>query len=73
MKFEKPIKLIIHENGRATLYFGNDILQEVDECSGLDSACEIFNKMMKEKHLNYRLKSAAEEVLKGCLRCDNEI
>ena len=60
----EKIAFVVHENGRATLYEGGKILQEVDECSGLDAACKIFNSMMEKRHLSYRLQSNWPEIWK---------
>ena len=63
----EKIAFVVDEYGRATLYCGNIVLQEVDECSGLGEAIDIFNKLMKQRHLSYRLASGFTEMFKEIL------
>lgn len=60
----EKVLFIVHENGRATLQVGNTIIQEIDECSGLDKAILAFNDLMASRHLSYRLASGFAEMFK---------
>lgn len=57
---------VVHENGTATLQEDNDIVQEVGASNGLFEAILYFNKLMKKRHLSYRLTSSFKELLIGC-------
>jgi hypothetical protein len=49
------VNFIVHKDGYASLYVGGKSVAEVDFSRGLDEACNIFNKIMKQRQLRYRL------------------
>lgn len=63
----EEVKFVVHPDGKASLYVNNLFMGQVGRCSGIELH-DVFNKIMSERNLPYRLNSDysfVEEMLRA--------